>query len=112
MLLNGHKSSRTLSNVSGVINQYSSNLPCNAPQGKYCRETPDVSLHSDITTPYSFYCTSIPDGCTNGSHWYGVAGTSCAAPILAAITALTNEESVKQGGFNIGFLNQIGRAHV
>jgi len=98
---------QTLSNVPGVINQYSSNLPCNAPQGKYCRETPDVSLHSDIAIPYLFYCSSIPDGCTNSTHWYGVAGTSCAAPIWAAIAVLTNEESVKQGGFNIGFLNPL-----
>ena len=98
---------QTQFNVPGVINQYSTNALCNAPQGKYCREVPDVSLHADPATYYLFYCTFAPGGCSGGNGWYGVAGTSCAAPLWAAFMVLTNEESVRQGGFNIGFLNPL-----
>jgi hypothetical protein len=92
------------SGVPGVINSYSSSTPCNAPSGKYCREVPDVALHSSDSNYYLVYCTVAGDGCPS-SGWVGAAGTSCAAPIWAAIIALTNEESVRNGGFNIGFVN-------
>ncbi|GAC1349243.1 MAG: hypothetical protein NVSMB27_20530 [Ktedonobacteraceae bacterium] len=98
---------QTQFNVPGVINQYSTNASCNAPQGKYCREVPDVSLHADPATYYLLYCTFASGGCSGSNGWYGVAGTSCAAPIWAAFMVLVNEESVKQGGFNIGFLNPL-----
>jgi len=79
----------------GVISQYSSGSPCGVSPG-YCREVPDVSLHSSDQTWYLFYCT-VPNDCGTGP-WFGIAGTSCAAPLWASITALTNEESVKNGG--------------
>ncbi len=97
----GYQSNST---VPGVNNQYTSNVPCGAPSGTYCREVPDVALHSSDSTYYLVYCTVTVDGCPS-SGWVGAAGTSCAPPIWAAITALTNEKSVKNGGFNMGFLN-------
>jgi kumamolisin len=96
----------------GVNNGYTSGTPCGAPSGTYCREVPDVSLHADPEKGYLEYCTVSGDGCANNSGdptypWLIVGGTSCGAPIWAAIAALTNEESVKNGGFNLGFINPL-----
>lgn len=84
----------------GVISSSSQKAPyCNqATTGQYCREVPDVSLNADPYTSYLFYC-----GCVGG--WWGIGGTSVAAPMWAAFMALTNEKTLHDGGFNIGFLN-------
>src|SRR6266568_3215951 len=41
----------------GVINANSSGAPCNAPNGQYCREVPDVSAAADPTPGYAMLCT-------------------------------------------------------
>ncbi|GAC1348876.1 MAG: hypothetical protein NVSMB27_18290 [Ktedonobacteraceae bacterium] len=99
----------------GVHNSYSTGAPCTAPSGSICREVPDVSLSADPFTSitgakgYLIYCTEVVSLCdsNHGAPWMDFGGTSCAAPMWAAMTALINEESVKQGGFNIGFLNPL-----
>ncbi|HZU70223.1 MAG TPA: S53 family peptidase [Ktedonobacteraceae bacterium] len=89
----------------GVINSYTSGAPCNAPQGSFCRETPDVSLNADPTTGYLIYCTSpAVSYCKNNGPWVVIGGTSAAAPMWAAMMTLTNEMSLKTGGFNLGFV--------
>ena len=93
----------------GVNNSYSRGTPCTASSGHICREVPDVSLNADFMGSgkgYLVYCTEAVSGCTSqvsGYPWIDFGGTSCAAPMWAAMMALTNEKSVKQGGFNIGF---------
>lgn len=94
-------------NVPGVRNQYSSGVACNAPQGQICREEPDVSLDADPYTGYPIYCTSSVGGCNSSSPWLIVGGTSTAAPMWAAMMALTNEKSLKSGGFNMGFVTPL-----
>ena len=60
------------------------------------RNVPDVSLDSDPYTGYSVYY--------NGAWWiYG--GTSCAAPLWAAYTALVNQQRAAAGRASIGFFN-------
>ncbi len=97
----------------GVNNSFSTGSPCIASSGNICREVPDVSLNSDFMGSgkgYLVYCTEAVSGCTSqvsGYPWIDFGGTSCAAPMWAAMMALTNEESVKQGGFNIGFADPL-----
>lgn len=89
----------------GVISSYTSGEPCNAPQGSFCRETPDVSLNADPTIGYLIYCTSpAVSFCKNNGPWVVIGGTSAAAPMWAAMMTLTNEMSLKRGGFNLGFV--------
>ena len=66
----------------GVIKSYSSSKPCDAPTG-YCREVPDVSADADPNTGLVI----------DWGHWGGwsaVGGTSVAAPLWAALMALTD----------------------
>jgi len=70
------------------------------------REEPDVSLNADPNEAYVIYCSSTAAGCPQPG-FYGIGGTSAATPMWAAMMALTNEESVKKGGFNIGFVNPL-----
>ena len=86
---------------------FSSNAPCGAPVGSLCRETPDVSFNADPGVGYPVYCTVTAGGCSGSSPWVGVGGTSAAAPMWAAMTALINEKSLAGGGFNLGFLNPL-----
>ncbi len=95
--------SPTWQTAPGVINSYTSGTPCNAPQGAFCRETPDVSLNADPYIGYLIYCTVGAAGCPN-SGWIVVGGTSAAAPMWAAMMTLTNEMSLKMGAFNLGFV--------
>ncbi len=90
-----------------VHNGDSSGTPCNAPSGSICRETPDVSLHADPNNGYLIYCTATQAGCDPTKPWNSIGGTSAAAPMWAAMMAMTNEMSVRQGGFNIGFVNPL-----
>lgn len=91
----------------GVINNYSSGTPCNAAVGTDCREVPDVSLNAAPNTGYPVYCSSTAAHCSSSGNWYVVGGTSAAAPMWAAWMAMTNEMSLKEGGFNLGFINPL-----
>ncbi len=77
-----------------VINGNSSGSPCGAA-GSYCREVPDVAANADPSTGDAVYF--------DGS-WGGIGGTSAAAPLYAALVALTNDSSAC-GGSPIGFAN-------
>ncbi len=94
-------------NGPGVNNSNSSATPCNAPSGSFCRETPDVSLHADPNNGYLIYCTATQAGCDPAHPWNSIGGTSAASPMWAAMIAIANEMSVRQGGFNLGFVNPL-----
>ena len=76
-----------------VINAHSSGTPCRAASGSYCREVPDVSADADPYTGYLIYY--------DGS-WTGIGGTSAAAPLWAAYTALVDGSSACAGK-RVGF---------
>src|ERR1700733_15017037 len=80
-----------------VINSHSSGTQCSAPSGSYCREVPDVSADADPDTGYLIYY--------EGS-WTGIGGTSAAAPLWAAFTALVDASSTCAGK-SIGFANPL-----
>jgi hypothetical protein len=92
-------------NAPGVTNPLSSGTPCNAPAGTICRESPDVSLNADPNDGYLVYCSSVAAHCTGG--WYIVGGTSAAAPMWAAMMALTDEMSLRMGNFGLGYINPL-----
>jgi subtilase family serine protease len=69
----------------GVVNADSSGTPCG--QAAPCRQTPDVSADGDPASPYVVF--------TNGG-WKGLGGTSAAAPLWAALTALVNASLVSR----------------
>jgi len=72
----------------GVSNQYSNGM----------RQVPDVAADADAQrSPYAIY--SVDDQGKSG--WLGVGGTSAAAPLWAAYTALINQ----YWGQSVGFLN-------
>ncbi len=86
----------------GTQNSYSNGM----------RETPDVSLNADPSSGYSVYCTagsscSSTGGIGGASGWLTVGGTSAAAPMWAAMVALTNEETAQNGKGPLGFLNPL-----
>ncbi len=89
----------------GVISANSSGTPCHAASGVYCREVPDVSFNADPNTGYIVYCTVVAAGCQPSSPFVHVGGTSAAAPMWAALIALTNQYALAHGGNNLGFLN-------
>jgi subtilase family serine protease len=80
-----------------VIGANSSGTPCGAPAGEDCRQTPDVSASSSIDRGYDFYQAGEWDD------WYG---TSFAAPLWAAFTALA-DASPACTGRHIGFVNPL-----
>ncbi len=89
----------------GVINaNYSSGSPCSATSGQYCREVPDIAMNADPNVGYLVYCT-IAAACS--APFVSVGGTSAAAPMWAAIVALTDQYALSQGGSNLGFLNPL-----
>lgn len=100
-------SSPSWQNAPGVSSSYSSGQLCNAPAGSICRETPDVSLNADPNKGYMMYCTLAVAGCSSSQPWIIAGGTSAAAPMWAAFTALANALSLRQGYFNLGFLNPL-----
>ena len=71
----------------GVINAHSSGRPCHS---KRCREVPDVSANGDPATGYLVYTTGPDATGANTPQWSVEGGTSAAAPLWAALTALTN----------------------
>jgi len=60
------------------------------------RNVPDVSLDADPNTGYSVYY---------GGGWTVYGGTSCAAPLWAAFTALVNQKRTDAGSSLLGFAN-------
>lgn len=94
-------------NSPGVHNSFSSGTPCNAPSNSFCRESPDVALNADPNIGYAIYCSVAAAGCSSNGAWYSVGGTSAGAPMWAAMMAMANEMSLKQGGFNLGFVNPL-----
>jgi subtilase family serine protease len=60
------------------------------------RNVPDVSLNADPDTGYAIYV---------GGTWTEFGGTSCAAPLWAAFTALVNEQRISNGMTDLGFPN-------
>jgi kumamolisin len=62
------------------------------------RNVPDVSLEADPNNGYSIYI---------GGSWAVFGGTSCAAPLWAAYTALLNQKRVANGQSLIGFPNAL-----
>ncbi len=80
----------------GVIKSYSSPEPCSAPTG-YCREVPDVSADANPNTGLV-----IDWGGWGG--WTPVGGTSLAAPLWAALVALTDAWPACSAR-TVGFLN-------
>ncbi|MGO9198697.1 MAG: Ig-like domain repeat protein [Acidimicrobiales bacterium] len=78
-----------------VVNANSSGSPCEAATGSYCREVPDVSADADPYSGYVIYWDGV---------WLGIGGTSAAAPLWAAFTALTDASSGCDGA-SIGFAN-------
>jgi subtilase family serine protease len=78
-----------------VVSPYSTGSSCHAAAGSYCREVPDVSADADPMTGYTVYY----DG-----GWRDFGGTSAAAPLWAALVALTNA-SHQCSGHAVGFLN-------
>src|SRR2546421_10667676 len=78
----------------GVHNQYSNGF----------REVPDVTGDADPATGYAMYCTVTNAGCPSTA-WISVGGTSAAAPLWAASTALINQYLQAQGKKVIGYAN-------
>ncbi len=68
---------------------------------KFARNVPDVSLNSDPNTGYLVYVTDPAAGA--GFYQYG--GTSAAAPLWAAFTALVNQQRAALGKGVIGFIS-------
>ena len=60
------------------------------------RNVPDVSLNANQNTGYSVYYKG---------GWTVYGGTSCAAPLWAAFTALVNQKRVAAGSATLGFAN-------
>ena len=87
----------------GTINSFTSGGPCGAPAGTYCREVPDVAADADPATGYPIFW----DG-----QWNVVGGTSAAAPLWAALIALTDQgcAPTKAVGFADPALYRLGAA--
>ena len=60
------------------------------------RNVPDVSLDADPNTGYAIYFSG---------GWYLYGGTSCAAPLWSAFTALVNQQRTVNGLGTLGFAN-------
>lgn len=73
---------------------------CSQPSGASCREVPDVSMNADPNSGYSIYCTDTGDSFCKSSGWISIGGTSAAAPLWAAITALMRNYSFSGGLLN------------
>jgi subtilase family serine protease len=81
-----------------VIKTYSSARPCGVPTG-YCREVPDVSADADFYTGLVIYGADWP-----APGWGPIGGTSIAAPLWAALAALTDAWPTCEA-HPVGFLN-------
>lgn len=70
----------------------------NGVASKTQRNVPDVSLDSDPNTGYAIYFQG---------GWTIYGGTSCAAPLWAAFTALVNQKRASYAELDLGFANPI-----
>ncbi|MGO9754049.1 MAG: putative Ig domain-containing protein [Solirubrobacteraceae bacterium] len=77
--------------------QSASSRTCGTSQ--FCRQVPDVSADADPNSGYVVYSNG-----GNGGGWAVVGGTSAAAPLWAAFTALANASSTCRG-LTLGFEN-------
>jgi len=77
-----------------MLPTYQNGVPALASPAQ--RNVPDVSLDSDPNTGYSIFYSG-------GFTVYG--GTSCAAPLWAAFTALVNQQREANGEADLGFPN-------
>jgi putative cell wall-binding protein len=84
----------------GVLNSYSSGVACAASSGN-CREVPDVTASANPNHGYVIYYSGTATGAVG---WQGIGGASAAAPLWAAIVALT-DASCPGAGYRVGFLN-------
>jgi len=93
--------------VPGVLNSYSSLLPCQQASGQtsgYCREVPDVSVDGSTETGYVTYYEG---------GWTAFGGTSTATPVWAALIALADSSglpgcsSPAAAATRLGFLNPL-----
>src|SRR5208283_4020921 len=92
--------------VPGVSNSYSNSTACesssyNTSPGSDCREVPDVSADADGVTGYLVYEPDAPG--SNAGGWQDWYGTSGAAPLWAAYTALIDDQC--PSGQGVGFAN-------
>jgi len=93
-----------------VISAQSSGTPC-GDTGGYCREVPDVSAAADPDFGYIIYWNgngAFSSSNTTGIGWQGIGGTSAAAPLWAALIALTNASPACRSGNTehpVGFVN-------
>jgi hypothetical protein len=88
----------------GVIRKgISSKTKCGG-KTHYCREVPDVAFNADPVTGYVIHCTVGMCTANNGG-WQVFGGTSAAAPLMAAYTAVANSYSLANGGGRMGFAN-------
>jgi subtilase family serine protease len=87
------------SGAAGALNvvQSSSSRTCG---NQFCRQVPDVSADADPNSGYVVYSTDP----TNGAQWGITGGTSAAAPLWAAFTALANASPTCRG-LTVGFEN-------
>ncbi|GCE18539.1 S53 family peptidase [Dictyobacter kobayashii] len=89
------------------VTKYTPTQSCGSSTG-YCRQVPDVSLSADPSYGYLMYVSPCnTNGTCPSPNWYDIGGTSAAAPMFAAYTALANQQSLSQGYFNLGFMNPL-----
>ncbi len=79
------------------IPSYQSGVVSGASKGSTTmRNVPDISLDADPNNGYAIYYKS---------QWVVYGGTSCAAPLWSAFTALVNQNRVTGGSSLLGFAN-------
>jgi kumamolisin len=81
-----------------VISSYSDGSLCGQPSGRYCREVPDVAADA---APSSGAAVRVK------GRWLSEGGTSLAAPVWAAMTALIDQYLRSRGGNPVGFANPV-----
>ena len=69
------------------------------------RNVPDVSLDADPASGYDIYASEVDPNTGASYGWFTIGGTSAAAPLWAAFTALVNQRRVTNGKPILGFAN-------
>jgi subtilase family serine protease len=73
-----------------VLSALAAGSACANPGG-YCREVPDVAANADPTHGYLIYWNGSNALPGEPAGWQGIGGTSAAAPVWAALLALTDD---------------------